>query len=149
MVANDLSRRCTFILSVASTSLLSVDNIYDTYKGAFLSEIALYQKFIYYFHEEKNIKMAKKVSLQLNDEFPNSISALKSDDLLKFSSINQNNNLSKSVSDIDKVSLILDKIRESQKNSTLYNLLKSFEPTRKLANYSVSFVRTMRGDKKR
>lgn len=47
-----------------------------------------------------------------------------------------------------RISLILDKIRESQKNSALYTLLKSFEPTRKLINYFISFVRAMRGDKK-
>lgn len=47
-----------------------------------------------------------------------------------------------------RASLIFGKIIESQKNSALYNLLKSFEPTRKLANYSLSFVRTIRGDKK-
>jgi hypothetical protein len=46
------------------------------------------------------------------------------------------------------ISLVIDGFRESQRDSALYNLLKSFEPTRKFINYSLSFVKAMRGDKK-
>lgn len=45
--------------------------------------------------------------------------------------------------------LIFERIIELNKDSHIYNFCKSFEPTRKLANNSLSLFRTMRGDEKK
>jgi len=74
-----------------SKSLVSIDKIHDRYQGTFLAEVALFQKFSYYFHEEKNIEMARVIAGQIKDEFPNSVSAIKTDELLKYPTDNQNN----------------------------------------------------------
>lgn len=54
---------------------------------------------------------------------------------------------------LDKSILLLclnfERIIELNTDSPIYNLCKSFPPTRKLANYSLSFFRTMRGDEKK
>ncbi len=45
--------------------------------------------------------------------------------------------------------LNFERFIELKTNSPIYNLCKSFPPTRKLANYSLSFFRTIRGDVKK
>lgn len=45
------------------------------------------------------------------------------------------------------ISLSLDKLRASQKDTALYKLLRSFEPTRRLINKTITVFRVMRGDK--
>jgi thymidylate kinase len=46
------------------------------------------------------------------------------------------------------LSLALDRLRESQRNSFIYNLLKKFKPSRVFLNQLITFVRIARGDGK-
>jgi len=45
------------------------------------------------------------------------------------------------------ISLSMDKLRASQRDTALYRLLRSFEPTRRLFNRLITLFRVMRGDR--
>ncbi|MBD3225217.1 MAG: S8 family serine peptidase, partial [Caldithrix sp.] len=68
------------LLSAASdeeTLIASTDAVYDAYTGTFLQETALFQKFMYYFHELNDISMAEQTAARLESEFPKSPSTHK------------------------------------------------------------------------
>jgi hypothetical protein len=53
--------------------IFSCDKIYNEYKDTFLSKIALYKKFIYYYNEQNDLEKAKEAVDQLNREYSNSL----------------------------------------------------------------------------
>lgn len=56
-------------------AVATTDNVYNKYESTFLQEAALLQKFMYYYHELNDIKMAEQIANQLAAEFPSSTAA--------------------------------------------------------------------------
>mgnify|MGYP000262271714 CR=1 FL=1 len=59
-----------------------IDKVYKDYRGTFLAEVALFQKFMYYFNEDDNTDNVVDVLDQLDRNFPGSSSAIQAHQLL-------------------------------------------------------------------
>ena len=69
-----------------SMTISSYDKVYNDYKGGPLAELALYDKFVFYYYEESDMYMAKQTAQQLEEEFPGSRLSKKANSHFKTSS---------------------------------------------------------------
>ena len=59
-----------------------MDKILTKYKGTYIEEVGLLQKFMYYLNEEKDEKTARSISDELDKKFPKTVSAIEAHRLL-------------------------------------------------------------------